>query len=75
MKFVLILIMLEAIDYRCDDALKSGVGGDTYLDSWYLCVGNDSRIKRMPVTAPLKALVHSKTAKKKKKTVQMECQF
>jgi hypothetical protein len=33
--------------------------------SWYHCIAEDSRIPKMPVINPLRALVHPQTQKKK----------
>jgi hypothetical protein len=52
-----------AIDYRCDDGKKKTVWfGAT---SWYHRVAEDSRIPKVLVIDPLKALVQPQTQKKK----------
>jgi hypothetical protein len=53
-------LVVNAIDYRCDDERKTLELGVT---SRYHCVAEDSRISKMPVINTLQALVHPVTPK------------
>jgi hypothetical protein len=50
----------EAIDYRCDGAKQTAEFWATYC---YQCVLDEFTIPTMPVIAPWKLPVHSKTAR------------
>jgi hypothetical protein len=50
----------SVVDYRCDDAKEiAGLERHRGIE----CVAGDSRIPKMSIIAPYKALVHSETAK------------